>query len=136
MVLPAPMGLMPSLSSRDTEKLAKKYMAAVKNSDYNEIEVYELDPQAADLIQRGYSVWRVLMLHDGTTERADRTDNDYYQVEGADTHWVWERTKAEAYKGKGIPDALDSKVWAKTEKQAVKIVNEKRVQMIASGEWK
>ncbi len=119
-----------------SNKLAREYMAAVKNSDYNDIEVYELDPPAADLIKRGYYVWNVLMLHDGTTERVDRTKNDYYDVEDVPRHHVWERTKAPAYKGKGIPDALDSRVWAKTEQQAVKIVNEKRVQMIADGRWK
>jgi hypothetical protein len=37
--------------------------------------------------------------------------------------------------GKGIPDALQADVWAKNEQHAVKIVNEKRAQMIANGEW-
>ena len=119
-----------------SRELAKEYMAAVSNSDYNEIEVYELDPPTVDLLLRGYSVWRVLMLHDGTTETVTRTDNDYYYVEDVPRHWLWERTKAPAYEGTGIPDALDSHVWAKTEQQAIKIVNEKRAQMIADGRWK
>lgn len=119
-----------------SRELAQEYMDTVKQNDYNEIEVYKVDPPTVDLIRRGYSVWCVLMLHDGTTERIKRTENDYYNVGYAPSHSIWERTKALAYKGKGIPDALNSMVWAKTEKQAVKIVNEKRVQMIANGEWK
>lgn len=119
-----------------SRELANEYMDAVKQHDYNEIEVYEVDPPTVDLLKRGYSVWRVLMLHDGTTERIDRTENGYYDVEYAPSHRIWRRTEAPAYFGKGIPDALQSSVWAKTEKQAVKIVNEKRTQMIANGEWK
>lgn len=119
-----------------SRELAEEYMTVVKNSDYNDIEEYELDPTTSDMIRRGYSVWNVLMLIDGTTERVTRSDNDYYEVENTPRHWIWERTKAPAYKGKGIPDALDARVWAKTERAAVKIVNEKRAQMIANGEWK
>lgn len=117
-----------------SKELAQEYMNAVKDSDYNEIEEYTLDPPTADLIRRGYLVWNVLMLHDGTTERVTRTENGLYDVD-APRHWIWKRTEAPAYKGKGIPDALQSSVWAKTEKQAVKIANEKRAQMIANGEW-
>ena len=119
-----------------SRKLAEEYMAAVKNNDYNEIAVYELDPPTVNLIRSGYSVWCVLMLNDGTTERINREENDYYAIDDVPKHWIWKRTEAPAYKGKGIPDALQSTVWAKTEKAAVKIVNEKRAQMIANGEWK
>ena len=118
-----------------TEELAQEYMDVVKQSDYNDIEEYEVDPPAVNLLRSGYSVWRVLMLHDGVVESVARTENEYYDVEGTPRHWIWERTQAPAFKNKGIPDALDSRVWAKTEKQAVKIVNEKRTEMIANGRW-
>lgn len=118
-----------------TKKAARTYMSAVKDSDYNDIEEYELDPDTADLIRRGYSVWRVRMLRDGTVEKVDRTDNDSYDVQDIGDH-IWERTKAPAYKGKGIQDALESTVWAKTEKAAIKIANEHRTQMVALGKWK
>lgn len=114
---------------------AEAFKSAVPDYDYNDIEEYELDPPTADLLRRGYSVWNVHMLKDGTTERADRTDNSSYNVGEAGTHRIWERTKARAYRGKGIPDILTAMVWAKTQEQAIKIVNEKRTQMIATGEW-
>lgn len=118
-----------------TKKLAEEFMKVVKNNDYNEIQEFQLDPPTVDLIKRGYSVWRVLMLIDGSTERVDRTENELYDVGSPPSHHIWKRTEAPAYKGKSIPDALDSRVWAKTEKHAIKIVNEKRVQMIAMNEW-
>ena len=117
-----------------SRKLAEEFMTLIKDNDYNDIEEYQLDPPAADLIKRGYAVWRIHMLKDGTTERVERMVNDKYDVTNIG-HAIWERTKASAYKDKGIPDILTSSVWAKTEKQAVKIVNEKRVQMIAAGKF-
>lgn len=117
-----------------SRKLAEEFISLVKHDDYNGVEEYQLDPPAADLIKRGYSVWRVLMLKDGTTERIDRTENNKYDVENIG-HTLWERTKAAAYQKKGLPDILTSNVWAKTGKQAVKIVNEKRKQMIVEGKW-
>ena len=119
-----------------SRKLAEEYMKTFPLGDPNEIEVFELDPPGVDLVHRGYSVWRVLMLEDGTTEEVERTANSYYDVEHAGISTIWKRSEAPFYKGKGTPDAMDSRVWAKTEKQAVKIANEKRVQMIANGEWK
>lgn len=119
-----------------TKELAQQFKDAVKEYDYNEIEEYELDPPTADLLARGYSVWRVLMLKDGTVERVDRSDNDLYAVQDAPAHAIWRRSEAPAYKGKGVPDGLQSSVWAKNEKAAVKSANEKRLQMIANGEWK
>lgn len=123
-----------------TRDLAQAYIDAVKRpdgySDFNDIEEYELDPDTADLMRRGFSVWNVLMLHDGTVERVGRSDNSLYDVQDAPSHYIWPRSTAPGYKGTGAVDGLQSKVWAKTEKAAVKIVNEKRLQMIASGEWK
>lgn len=118
-----------------TRKLAEEFMASVPDGDYNGIEEFELDPPTADLLRRGYSVWDVHMLMNGDTERVDRTDNSKYNVKYASTHRIWERTKAPAYRGKGNHDILISMVWAKTEAAAIKIVNEKRTQMIAAGEW-
>lgn len=115
-------------------ELAQEFMAAVPDSGYNEIEEFELDPETADLIRRGYSIWTVHMLRDGGTERVTRNNPEIYEVTNVG-HRIWRRTQAPAYVGKGIPDILTSRVWAKSETQAVKIVNEHRAQMIASGEW-
>lgn len=116
-------------------ELAEEFMSAVPDSEYNEIEEFVLDPPAADFIKRGYSVWSVRMLINGDTETATCTDNHLYHVEDVPHHRVWERTKIRSGHLKGLPDVLDSSVWAKTQKAAIKIVNEKRAQMIAMGEW-
>ena len=74
------------------------------------------------------------MLYNGDTERVDRQDLSLYGVSDVG-HRIWRRTQAPAYQGRGIPDILTSTVWAKSANAAVKIVNEHRAQMIASGEW-
>jgi len=119
-----------------SRKLAEEYMKTFPLGDPNEIEVFEIDPPGVDLVHRGYSVWRVLMLEDGTTEEVERTANSYYDAERVGDAHIYKRSTAPINKGRGVPDVLASWVWAKTEKQAVKIANEKRVQMIANGEWK
>lgn len=117
-----------------TPELAQEFMDAVPDSDYNRVEEFDLNPDTADLIKRGYSLWTVHMLMGGDTERVERQDLSLYGI-GDVGHRIWRRTQAPAYAGKGIPDILTSTVWAKSENQAVKIVNEHRAQMIASGEW-
>jgi hypothetical protein len=117
-----------------SKELAEDYMAKVKDGDYNDIEEFQLDPPDADFIKRGYSVWSVHMLKDGTTERITH-GTDSYDIGNAGSHIIWKRSTAPAYRGKGVLDILISDVWAKTEKHAIKIVNEKRAQMIASGEF-
>jgi len=118
-----------------TKELAEEFMQFIPDDDYNGIEEYELDSKEPDLIRRGYSLWVIHMLKDGTTERVEKREIGIWSV-GNVGHSIWERTKAPAYKGKGILDILTSTVWAKTEEQAIKIVNEHRAQMIARGEWK
>lgn len=114
-----------------TPERAQEFMAAVPDSDYNDVEEFDLNPDTADLIKRGYSPWSVHMLRDGNTERVEQLELGLYGV----GHRIWRRTQAPAYQGRGIPDILTSTVWAKGENQAVKIVNEHRARMIASGEW-
>jgi hypothetical protein len=118
-----------------TKKLAEEFMRIIPHNDYNAIEEYEIDPVAPDIIKRGYSIWSVHMLRDGNTESVKKREIELWTV-GNIGHTIWRRSQASAYKGKGIPDILTSMVWAKTEKQAIKIVNEHRAQMIANGEWK
>jgi hypothetical protein len=118
-----------------TRKNAERYMAGIKDGDYNDIEEYELDPDTVDILERGYDVWLVHMLKDGSTERVEKTGNDKYDISYTPSHTIWRRSTAPAYRGTDIKDILTSHVWAKTEKAAIKIVNEKRAQMIANGEW-
>lgn len=89
------------------------------------IEEYELDSQDVALKNKGYSVWDVWMLKNGDTQKVKKAE-----LEDIDQDLeTWIRSTA------GIPDVLRSAVWAKTGSHAVKIVNEKRVQMIANNEW-
>ena len=117
-----------------TKDKAEAYMKAVSGDDYNAIEEYEMDPPVTDLIKRGYSIWMVHMLVDGTTERVEQRELDSYAVSSIG-HTVWRRTQAAAFKGTGKPDILISIVWAKNSEQAIKIVNEHRIQMIANNQW-
>lgn len=117
-----------------TIELAQEFMAAVPDDGYNPVDEFDLNPNAADLIKRGYSLWGVRMLRNGDTEKVDRQDLSPYEV-GNVGHRIWRRTQAPAYKDKGIPDCLTSTVWAKSAKAAIKITNEIRARMIASGEW-
>lgn len=102
----------------------KKQSGSDEYDSYNEIEEYQLDPPVAALLGRGYSVYSVLMLRNGDVKRIERTDNSSYYISKAGQSYIWKRT-----------NALEMKVWAKDDKAAVKIVNEKRVQMIAMGGW-
>jgi hypothetical protein len=117
-----------------TQEKAEVYKATFPDSDLNETEEYPLDPPLAEQWQEGYRVWRVVMLRDGTTEKC-QTDNSYRMVSSCPDYFIWRRTEALAYAGRGIPDVLTATVLAKSSEHAVKIVNEKRAQMIANGEW-
>lgn len=118
-----------------TKKLAEDFMRYIPDNDYNDIEEYEINPPEPDLIKRGYAIWSVHMLRNGNVEYVEKCDMTLWRIKDIG-HTIWWRTQSPAYKGKEMPDVLTSKVWAKTEKQAIKIVNEHRVQMIANGEWK
>lgn len=94
---------------------------------------WPLDP-SVDEIRKGYNLFIGEMLYDGTTERMER-----YKPSGYNLHSrieVWPRSGAPAYKGKSIKDCLHGAVWAKDMKHAVKIFNEQRIQMIATGKIK
>lgn len=117
-----------------TKRKAAAHLAAFPHEDWNGIEEYELDPPTADLMARGYQPWRVHMLRDGTVERVWRDDGRYASSYD-ESAVVWKRTKAPAYKGRDVPDALVVCALAKNERAAVKIANERRAEMIASGKW-
>lgn len=120
-----------------SEANAKLLAVAINSAEHvyarAEVAEWSLDPAVSELRQ-GHALHCVLMRRDGTVERVNRKDISGYEISG-DVH-IWERSKAPAYKGQGIEDALDATVWAKDEDHAVKIANEHRTRMIASGEWK
>lgn len=96
------------------------------------VDEWPIDP-AVDALNAGHSQFIVTMRRDGTTERCEKWETSSYYIAGHVE--IWRRSTAPAYAGTGVEDCLSATVWAKDEAHAVKIVNEKRVQMIASGEW-
>lgn len=68
------------------------------------------------------------------TDRVEKRDEvTSYQLTGSVA--IWRRSTAPAYIGKGLKDVLHATIWAKDADHAVKIANEHRTRMIASGEW-
>lgn len=118
----------------DSRESAETILASLPDYDRPTIAEWPLNP-CLDEVRMGLHKWRVVMLIDGTTERADELELSSYRMEPS-KHSIWERTKAPFYQGKGVPDALSAEVWASSREHAVKITNEIRIQMIANGEWK
>lgn len=117
-----------------TKEKAEEFMQFIKNDDYNKIEEYEIDPPEVDRIKHGYSIWHIVMLQDGSVEKIEKKETDTYHVTNIG-HFIWKRTEIPYWAEQGLPDALQSTVWAKTEKQAIKIVNEHRAQLIAMNKF-
>ena len=115
------------------ERVAEALNASENIWDRATVAEWPLDPGYAE-INQGRKRFSVVMLKDGEVERIHQQDIASYSL--SDEFYVWERTKAPAYMDKGIPDALNATVWGSDEKHAVKIVNERRAQMIAAGEWR
>ena len=102
-------------------------------SDRATIDEWPLDSAVSEL-QHGLRPYLVDMRKDGTVERCAVSDVSGYDLAGFVR--MWRRTQAPAYRGNpDKPDVLHCNVWAKDEQHAVKIVNEHRAQIIASGRW-
>lgn len=101
-----------------TEAKAKEAMALLFNGD---VEEFELDPVSPH--PPGMTFWFVEMLRDGTVSTAHQQS-------------VSLTDKASEYDApllKGESWRLN--MWAKDKDHAVKIANERRIQMLASGDW-
>lgn len=119
-------------SKKNAELVADKVN---RSSLYDAATVAEwpIDPGVEGL-NKGYKVWLGDMLFDGTVERMEEWDfNSFYSIGGLR---LWERSKAPAYNGKGVPDCLHGQVLAKNRTHAIKIFNDRRAEMIATGQWK
>ena len=87
-----------------------------------DVEEYELD-SLAQFIEM--PIYQVVMMRDGTTAQVEQSR--YFMVSHARLAGVGQDMERRI--------ALYVNCFAKDEKHAVKIANEKRVQFIASGEW-
>ena len=120
-----------------TKEGAELVCAKINGEESYELAVvseWPLDP-GMEAINQGLSPFVVHMLRDGTTEKIWMDESDFeYTLNDRPT--IWRRSSAPAYQGKNIPDCLTARVFAKDSQRAVKIANEHRTRMIASGEWK
>lgn len=105
----------------------------IKPSDEATVVEWPLDPAIGEM-NAGLSQWLVWMLRDGTTEKCEPIELSSCDLVGRVA--IWQRSKAPYYQRRGgAPDCLDATVWAKDAEHAVKIANEHRTRLIASGEW-
>lgn len=103
-----------------TKEFAEKYIK-INGGDNPRIEEYEINAYN-DLLNKNYKMFTVFMDKDGNSEIRV---NEYLSDQ---PNHVW-FFKAE------LVDKLGINVIAKNEKHAIKIVNEKRIQLIANEMW-
>lgn len=105
------------------KKLAKKYINSFKKSDYDEfrIEVYVLNPHEEQL-KKDYKPYFVRMAKDGNVKEIDILKY-HYNLDNLNIKF-------------DINNNMLLYIFAKDEKHAVKIANEKRGQLIALNRWK
>ena len=106
-----------------TKELAEKYKQSFIKKDgyrsyFNDIEEYELDAYSEEL-KNGYKRFNVIMRKDGNTISVEPNDNYFEQIN----------------KISFFNNNIYILVIAKDENHAIKIVNEKRTQIIAMNKW-
>lgn len=117
-------------STKENAKLAMNEINRLAD-DKATIAEWDLDPVAAEL-HAGLHRFTVAMFRSGdihwVAEKEDITkEGEPFKLFGRGTR---------GYPPEPYPSCLHADVWAKDEQHAMKIVNEKRTQMIALGEWR
>ena len=111
-------------STKENAEAVKRWIVAEDDDSYIasliDIEEYELDP-GVDAIRQGLNAYRTQMSWDGTTDGVYRVDADYDRES-----FIGSKIEANWW-------GVSGQVFARDEQHAVKIVNEKRAQMIAAG---
>ena len=97
--------------------------------EYNDVEEYDLDSGVVDHVKKGHFIWQIAMERDGSVVEVNKKDNECWSLCGP-LEVVEQRGR-----GRDAEKRLVGAVWAKTWKQAIKIANDKRAQLIASGGW-
>lgn len=93
-----------------------------------EVDERELDPLISEM-RKGYQSFTIFMLFDGTVESITARPLGTYPHH---LH-IFRRSTIAFHRGK--PDALHGQVHARDQKHAIKIANDRRLALIASGEW-
>lgn len=117
-----------------SKEKAQEYIDLFPSNEYNDIEEYTLDFANAAIARkkRGLCVFTVDMLKDGTTIRIGKHDNSTLENHEQFVKYYPNREWLKPNQGY----YLSISVWAKDEKHAVKIANEKRAMHIANNTWK
>ena len=122
-------------SSEENAQIIADVLNDSKDGIYDKasIDEWALDPGVHNL-RKGYHLYRVFMREDGTVERCERQETNSYTMK--DGVRMWHRTRAPFYQGNpDAPDVVTATVWAKDDHHAIKITNEHRARLIATGEW-
>jgi hypothetical protein len=123
----------------DNEEAANNYIennrdrSVNKQGELDDFDHYELLPwemnSSCPLI-KDRIMWNVHMRKDGETQSVSRAPNSSeLECEFSDD-WDWEK-----YRGMRPLPLLFARVEARDEQHAVKIVNERRIQLIAEDKW-
>ena len=105
----------------DTKELAEKFIKSVNNRDFNDIEEYDLNPKEYEL-NNNYKVYFIRMDEKGNVLHIEETDNTY-SIFNDNVGYCVKRN-------------MYTTVWAKDEKHAVKIANERRINEISLNRFK
>lgn len=103
-----------------TRDLAKKYISSLNSSRFHEfvIETWDLDSHKEEL-RKGFKLFFVRMDKQGNTQEIEHSDHEgNYEDPAFD-----------------VDSNLISFVLAKDETHAIKIVNERRIRLIAENSW-
>lgn len=128
------------------DNLEQAQALAARGNNNPEVEEYKLNPQYVDYGAQGYCDYTVDMLADGTTVLIRRENSDLY-IESEDFQErkemirVWAMRYCKEYQKLTYP-ILDKHpyfmrgyIFAKSEEHAIKIVNEKRIQLLAENRF-
>jgi len=117
-------------TTKENAKKVQKIVGGEIVEDKTDPDIYQ--------INKGLFRYRVAMLRDGTTKSIELNDLQR-EVGSPEKISIIRRSK---YWPPGMPDdilmpadILNAIIWAKDEQHAIKIVNEKRIQLIANNEW-
>ncbi len=108
----------------DDRALAEQYLERFVSDPDKEIVEMALNP-LEKVIRAGHSPFRMYMFRDGVTEHFELLDEPKGPY----------LTRWRSPLGPGIVAVLSATICAETREHAVKILNEHRARLIASGEW-
>lgn len=102
-----------------SKEKAEEYMETFPSHYYNNLKEYELDPNAVELHKEGYSNWYVRMDGFGNTATVyDEPTSNQATYESVFRTKKW----------------FVIRCIARSEEHAIKIANERRIALLASGE--